>query len=169
MRDVYLRHRRYASYYPPTGDTVPREPAVSGKAVPMNPSLPYLVGAIGVFGFLLAVLLFARIIEVNRALKLKRHRASDAGVADLLNWAAVVDDGVIVGKNGSFMASWIYAGSDNASATEEQRNLVSLRINQALRGLGSGWIDPCRRGAPAGAKLFGTRPQSLRRPHHCGH
>ena len=41
-------------------------------------------------------------------------------------------------KNGSFRAAWSYAGDDNASATEEQRNLVSLRINQALVGLGSG-------------------------------
>ena len=110
--------------------------------------LPVLIG---IAGTLLLAILFARILDVNKALKLQRHRAKDAGLADLLNYAAVVDDGVIVGKNGSFMAAWSYAGDDNASATEEQRNLVSLRINQALVGLGNGWmlhVDAVRRAAP---------------------
>lgn len=107
---------------------------------------------IGVLGTVLLTILLMRILDVNKALKLAKHRASDAGLADLLNYAAVVDDGVIVGKNGSFMAAWSYIGDDNASATEEQRNLVSLRINQALVGLGSGWmihVDAVRRAAPS--------------------
>ena len=59
-----------------------------------------------------------------------------AGLADLLNYAAVVDDGVIVGKNGALMAAWLYQGDDSASSTDEQREIVSYRINQALAGLG---------------------------------
>ncbi|HYQ92663.1 MAG TPA: VirB4 family type IV secretion/conjugal transfer ATPase, partial [Candidatus Competibacteraceae bacterium] len=73
------------------------------------------------------------------------------GLADLLNYAAVVDDGVIVGKNGSFMAAWLYQGDDNASSTDEQREMVSFRINQALVNMGSGWmihVDAVRRPAP---------------------
>ena len=82
---------------------------------------------------------------------LKKHRSTDPAVADLLNYAAVVDDGVIVCKNGSFMAAWVYEGDDNASCTEGQREMVSSRINQALAGLGSGWmihVDATRRSAP---------------------
>ena len=82
---------------------------------------------------------------------LKKHRSPDPAVADLLNYAAVVDDGVIVGKNGAFMAAWVYEGDDNASCTEGQREMVSSRINQALAGLGSGWmihVDATRRSAP---------------------
>ena len=63
----------------------------------------------------------------------------------------MVDDGVIVGKNGSFIAAWLYKGDDNASSTDEQRNMVSFRINQALSGLGNGWmlhVDAVRRPAP---------------------
>jgi hypothetical protein len=69
----------------------------------------------------------------------------------LLNYAAMVDDGVMVGKNGAFMAAWLYKGSDNASSTDEQREAVSLRINQALSGLGNGWmvhVDAARLPAP---------------------
>lgn len=107
--------------------------------------------AIAALGAVLLFVLFSRIREVDAELKLKKHRSKDAGLADLLNYAAVVDDGVIVGKNGSFMAAWLYKGDDNASSTDEQREMVSFRINQALAGLGSGWMvhaDAVRRPAP---------------------
>lgn len=102
-------------------------------------------------GALLLLILFARIRAVDAELKLKKHRAKDAGLADLLNYAAVVDDGVIVCKNGAFMAAWQYTGDDNASSTDAQREMVSLRINQALSGLGNGWmvhVDARRNPAP---------------------
>lgn len=106
---------------------------------------------IAVLGAVLLLVLFARIRAVDTELKLKKHRSKDAGLADLLNYAAVVDDGVIVGKNGSFMAAWLYKGDDNASSTDEQREMISFRINQALVGLGNGWmlhVDAVRRPAP---------------------
>ena len=107
--------------------------------------------AIAGLGAVLLVILFARIRAVDAELKLKKHRSKDAGLADLLNYAAMVSDGVIVGKNGSFMAAWLYQGDDNASSTDQQRDMVSFRINQALAGLGSGWmvhVDAVRRPAP---------------------
>lgn len=102
-------------------------------------------------GTVLLLILFVRIRQVDAELQLKKHRSKDAGLADLLNYASVVDDGVIVGKNGSFIAAWLYRGDDNASSTDEQREMVSFRINQALAGLGSGWmvhVDAVRRPAP---------------------
>lgn len=107
--------------------------------------------AIAVTGAALLLFLLARIRTVNAERQLKRHRSRDAGLADLLNYAAVVDDGVIVGKDGSFMAAWLYRGDDNASSTDAQREMVSFRINQALAGLGNGWMvhaDAVRRPAP---------------------
>ncbi len=83
---------------------------------------------------------------------LKRHRSPNPGVADLLNWAAVIEDGVIINKNGSLMAAWLYRGGDNASATNAERNAVSRFINAALNQLGSGWmihVDAIRRPCPA--------------------
>jgi hypothetical protein len=72
--------------------------------------------AIAVLGAVLLLILFARIRAVDAELKLKKHRSKDAGLADLLNYAAVVDDGVIVGKNGSFMAAWLYKGMTTPAA-----------------------------------------------------
>ncbi len=99
-----------------------------------------LATGIGLSGAALLSLLYGRIRSVDAELQVKRHRATDAGLADLLNYAAVVDDGVIVCKSGAFMAAWTYTGEDNASSTEEQRQMVSFRINQALASLGSGWM-----------------------------
>lgn len=113
--------------------------------------IAFMTVLIAATGILFLAVLYSRIHAVNHARKLDKHRKTDAGLADQLVYAAMVDDGVIVGKNGSFMAAWRYRGEDNASATDDQRNLVSYRINQALSGLGNGWmihVDAVRRPAP---------------------
>jgi type IV secretion system protein VirB4 len=99
-----------------------------------------LVVVIAIFGAVLLVVLAYAAFENAAERKLKRHRSQAEGLADLLNYGAMVDDGVIVGKNGSFMAAWLYEGDDNASSTDRQRDMVSFRINQALAGLGNGWM-----------------------------
>ena len=70
-------------------------------------------------GAVLVIILFLEVRLANTQIKLSRHRSKNAGVSDLLNYAAVVDEGVIVGKNGSFLAAWLYKGDDNSSSTEE--------------------------------------------------
>lgn len=107
--------------------------------------------AIAALGAVMLLILYSRIRAANNEVKLNRHRSKTAGFADLLNYAAMVDDGIIVGKNGALMAAWIYEGDDNASNTDQQREMVSFRINQALSGVGNGWmihIDAVRRPAP---------------------
>ena len=107
--------------------------------------------SIAALGLVLLTLLFIGVRRVSAELRLKKHQSHAAGVADLLNYAALVDEGVIVCKNGAFMAAWLYRGDDNASSTEQQREMVSFRINQALANMGSGWmvhVDAVRRAAP---------------------
>jgi type IV secretion/conjugal transfer VirB4 family ATPase len=107
---------------------------------------------IAILGCFLIILLASCVRAAMQDLRLKKHRSQNAGLSDLLIYAAVVDDGVIVGKNGSFMAAWLYRGEDNASSPDEQRNMVSFRVNQALKNLSSGWmihIDAVRRAAPS--------------------
>lgn len=116
----------------------------------MIPVLVALVVAIALTGLVMSLVMFVRIRKLDAEGKLSKHRSQQQGVADLLNYAAVVDDGVIVCKSGAFMASWVYEGDDIASSTEEQRELVSMRINQALARLGNGWmihVDAVRRHA----------------------
>lgn len=99
-------------------------------------------------GLVLVAMLFCRLREVNRTHSLKRHRSREAGLADLLNYAAVVADGVVIGKNGALIAGWEYSGEDDASTPDAQRDALSVRVNQGLARLGQGWmvhVDAVRR------------------------
>ena len=114
--------------------------------------IPLLTLLIALLGILMLGGVMMILVRANAALRLKKHRSTAAGLADLLNYAAVVDDGVIVCKNGAFMAAWFYRGADNASATDAAQELLSFRLNQALVHLGNGWmvhVDAVRRPVPS--------------------
>jgi type IV secretion system protein TrbE len=99
-------------------------------------------------GLVLVGLLYIRLSALTRTHSLKRHRSKEAGVCDLLNYAAVVADGVIICKTGALLAGWEYTGEDNASTPDALRDAVSVRVNQALARLGTGWmvhVDAVRR------------------------
>ena len=75
---------------------------------------------------------------------------SSLGTPDLLNWAVVVADGVVLCKDGALLAAWYYRGPDLAAAPAGQRNQVVSVVNSALAGLGSEWmihVDAGRREA----------------------
>ncbi|KAB1512015.1 conjugal transfer protein TrbE [Photobacterium damselae] len=72
--------------------------------------------------------------------KLKSFREGIHGMSDLLNWAALVSDGTILNKDGSFSAGFLYQGIDVSSSSNTDRNDICMRVNNALRELGSGWM-----------------------------
>ena len=81
---------------------------------------------------------------------LARFRSTEPSFADLVPYAALVDNGVILLKDGSLMAGWYFAGPDSESATDLERNEISRQINTVLARLGSGWmiqIEAVRLGA----------------------
>lgn len=61
------------------------------------------------------------------------------GFSDLLNYAALVDSGVILLKDGSLLAGWRYTGPDLNSAGAEELTALSHQVNSALARLGDGW------------------------------
>lgn len=71
---------------------------------------------------------------------LKSFRHSGPSFADLVPYAGLVDNGVILLKDGSLMAGWYFAGPDSESSTDAERNEVSRQINAILSRLGSGWM-----------------------------
>jgi type IV secretion system protein TrbE len=74
--------------------------------------------AISSLGFLFLWLLFVRLREVTRTRQLKRHRSKAEGLCDLLNFAAVVAPGVVIGKNGALISGWEYVGADTCSLSD---------------------------------------------------
>ncbi|KQS95580.1 conjugal transfer protein TrbE [Rhizobium sp. Leaf386] len=67
-------------------------------------------------------------------------RKSGPSFADLVPYAGLVDNGIILLKDGSLMAGWYFAGPDSESSTDIERNEVSRQINAILSRLGSGWM-----------------------------
>src|SRR5574338_692778 len=71
---------------------------------------------------------------------LREYRRRAEGFPDLLNFAALVAEGVLLGKDGSFTAGWWYAGPDLEAASSEELAVLSSQVNAALLRLGNGWM-----------------------------
>lgn len=71
----------------------------------------------------------------------RRHRSK--GLADLLPWAALVDEGVVLNKDGSFTAGWAFRGPDLDSATPGELEALAHHLNRLFASLGNGWMLHC--------------------------
>ena len=72
-------------------------------------------------------------------MNLAEYRHSNTRLADFLPWAALVDEGIILNKDGSFQRTAKFRGPDLDSAVPAELVAVAGRINNALRRLESGW------------------------------
>lgn len=72
--------------------------------------------------------------------KLAPYRKQIEGFPDLLNYAALVDDGVMLNKDGSLMAGFVFRGVDISSSTVDERNRLTTRISDLLCSFGTGWM-----------------------------
>src|SRR6201988_651217 len=72
-------------------------------------------------------------------MNLAEYRRRSQSLADFLPWAALVERGVILNKDGSFQSTAQFRGPDLDSATPAELVAITSRLNNALRRLGSGW------------------------------
>ncbi|WP_395494618.1 conjugal transfer protein TrbE [Acetobacter sp. KSO5] len=72
-------------------------------------------------------------------MSLGEYRSRAAVLSDFLPWAALVGEGVVLNKDGSFQRTARIRGPDLDSATPAELVGVTGRLNSALRRLGSGW------------------------------
>ena len=71
---------------------------------------------------------------------LSRFRHRGPSFADLMPYAALIEDGTLLLKDGSLLAGWYFFGPDTESATAYERNRISHEINSIISKLGSGWM-----------------------------
>lgn len=82
---------------------------------------------------------------------LREYRTNAKSLADLLLYASLVDDGVMLLQDGALLSAWTYRGRDMDSCTHEEMDALAARLNAVLRQFGSGWMlhcDAIRGGAP---------------------
>ncbi|QNM83304.1 conjugal transfer protein TrbE [Sphingomonas sabuli] len=72
-------------------------------------------------------------------LNLAEYRARADRLADHLPWAALVEDGIVLNKDGSFQRTFRFRGPDLESATEAELIGAAARMNNMLKRFGSGW------------------------------
>jgi type IV secretion system protein VirB4 len=72
-------------------------------------------------------------------MNLAEYRRTATRLADFLPWAALVGEGVVLNKDGSFQRSARFRGPDLDSAVAAELVAVAGRLNNAFRRLGSGW------------------------------
>ncbi len=60
-------------------------------------------------------------------------RKQPTGLADLLLWFGLVDDGIVLQRDGSLLAAWQYRGPDLQSATHAEMAAIARRLNRILR------------------------------------
>src|ERR1700749_4542040 len=70
---------------------------------------------------------------------LAEYRRSNRRLADFLPWAALVDEGIILNKDGSFQRTAKFRGPDLDSAVPSELVAIAGRLNNARRRLESGW------------------------------
>jgi type IV secretion/conjugal transfer VirB4 family ATPase len=75
-------------------------------------------------------------------LRLNEHRMRPHGLADLLLYDSLVDDGILLLQDGALLAAWSFRGPDMGSSTHAEMAALSARLNAVLR-LGSGWMVQC--------------------------
>lgn len=73
-------------------------------------------------------------------IRLRDYRSRAQGLPDLLPYAALIDPGVVLCKDGSLLVAWRVRGQDTASSTFDELEWISVRTNDALKQLGSGWM-----------------------------
>ena len=72
-------------------------------------------------------------------LNLAEYRTRADRLSDHLPWAALVADGVVLNKDGSFQRTLRFRGPDLESATEAELIAAAARTNNMLKRFGSGW------------------------------
>ena len=82
--------------------------------------------------------------------KLREHRKTPRALSDLLGWGFLVGEGVVLTKDGSFLAAWRVRGRDLASSTTGEVAALATHVGAALSAYGDGWMihaDAVRREA----------------------
>ena len=105
--------------------------------------------------------------------RLREHRARPRALSDLLGWGFLVGEGVVLMKDGSFLAAYRVRGRDLASSTAGEVAALAGHVGSALAAYGDGWMvhadavrreavgyaprDRCHFGDPVSALVDDTR------------
>jgi len=92
---------------------------------------------------------------------LREYRREPIGLADLLNWGFLVGEGVVLQKDGSLVAGWVYRGPDLCAASALEIGALARQVHDAIVPYANDWmfhVDAVRRPAIAYAANVFAHP-----------
>ncbi len=98
-----------------------------------------IIFATALLWFAITIILFVRLLDINVFFKVKFSRRVKEGVSDLLQYASIIEDSIILLKNGSLLTSFMYKGEDLSLLSDDELTAATNRISNAISELGSGW------------------------------
>lgn len=68
------------------------------------------------------------------------YQTKEAGTPDLMEYAALIDEGMVLCKDGSVLAGFRFRGDDAASSSAADKNYITAMVNNYLIQFGTGWV-----------------------------
>ncbi len=73
-------------------------------------------------------------------LGLQEFRNKSKGLSDLLNYAVLIEEGIVLQKDGSLLASFEFTGIDTASSTDDELEFLTSMVSRATQLLTTGFM-----------------------------
>ena len=100
----------------------------------------YLTLTFALLGVAMVFVLASLIHSASSYQRLSSHRSTSKGFADLLDYASLLEDGLMLCKSGALAVTWKYTCPDADSSTADEKDRLAVQLNQILAKLGDGWV-----------------------------
>lgn len=91
------------------------------------------------FSMLLVLLIFLRLVDINKFFKTSYYKRTSEGFSDLLQYDTLIEDDILLLKNGSLLTVLEYEGIDLSQISNSEQDRMTNLISKAVFELGTGW------------------------------
>ncbi len=98
-----------------------------------------LSSLVAFFSILLVLLIYVRIIDINKFFKINYYKRTSEGFSDLLQYDCLIEDDILLLKNGSLLTAFSYRGVDMSQMPVDEQVMMTNMISKAIFELGTGW------------------------------
>lgn len=98
-----------------------------------------LSSLVAFLSILLVLLIYVRIIDINKFFKINYYKRTSEGFSDLLQYDCLIEDDILLLKNGSLLTAFSYHGVDMSQMPVDEQVMMTNMISKAIFELGTGW------------------------------
>lgn len=95
---------------------------------------------IPILSIMLILFIYYRLIDINKFFKNTYYKRTSEGFNDLLQYDTLIEDDIILLKNGSLLTVLSYEGTDLSQISQVEQERMTELISKAIFELGTGWV-----------------------------